>query len=58
LEGLGVECLDMVYGHLVYFMVICYILRLSGMFYSILVYSPRFGMLRQDKSGNPGVSQP
>jgi hypothetical protein len=36
--------LEIFYGHLVYFVVIWYI-------------SPRFGILRQEKSGNP-ASQP
>jgi hypothetical protein len=35
-------------GHLVYFVAICYILY-------FLVYFPQFGMLYQEKSGNPAV---
>jgi hypothetical protein len=39
------------YGHLVPFTNIWY---MSGKFYGHLVYFPGFGMLYQDKSGNPG----
>jgi hypothetical protein len=56
------------YGHLVYFMAIWYILWPFGIFNGDLVHiwllgkfvviwyiSPRFGILHQEKSGNPGV---
>jgi hypothetical protein len=36
------------YGHFVYFTAIVYIFRRL-----VLVYFPRFGMLYQEKSGNP-----
>jgi hypothetical protein len=49
-------------GHLVYFVAIWYILRPYGIFCGHLVYFmviwhifPRFGMLYQEKSGNPGL---
>jgi hypothetical protein len=51
LEGLALEDVSTFYGHLVYF--IWYIVRSFGIFYGHLVYFPRFGMLYQDKSGNP-----
>jgi hypothetical protein len=41
------------YGHLVYFTAIWYILWPFGTFLVILVYFSRFGMLYQEKSGNP-----
>jgi hypothetical protein len=39
-----------------YFMAIWYILWPFGMSYGYLVYFSRFGMLYQEKSGNPGLS--
>jgi hypothetical protein len=42
------------YEHLVYFTDICDILRRFGIFGGNLVYFPRFGMLHQENSGNPG----
>jgi hypothetical protein len=45
------------YGHLVYFMAIWYILWSFGIFYGHLVIwyiFPPFGILCQEKSGNPG----
>jgi hypothetical protein len=48
-----------IYGHLVYFMVIGYILLSFGIFYGHLVYFmviwyifPRFGILFEEKSGS------
>jgi hypothetical protein len=41
------------YGHLVYFMAVWYILWPFGIFYGHLVYFPHFGLLYQEKSGNP-----
>jgi hypothetical protein len=38
---------------LVYFMTIWSILWLFGLFDGYLVYFPRFGILHQEKSGNP-----
>jgi hypothetical protein len=46
------------YGHLVYFMAIWSILWSFGLFYGhldYLVYLSRFGMLNQEKSGNPAA---
>jgi hypothetical protein len=40
-------------GHLVYFVAIRYILRSFGIFQGYLVYISRFGVLHQEKSGNP-----
>jgi hypothetical protein len=56
LEGLGLENVCIFYVHLkyltdlhmVYFITILYMLLSFGIFYA------RFGMLQQDKSGNPG----
>jgi hypothetical protein len=45
---IGIFC-----GHLVYFVVIWYILWSFGIFCGHLVYFFRFGMLYQEKSGNP-----
>jgi hypothetical protein len=42
-----------VYGQLVHFMVLCYILWTFGTVRGNLVYFPRFGILYQEKSGNP-----
>jgi hypothetical protein len=47
------ENVGIFYGHLVYFMVIWYILRPFGTFHGHLVYFSCFGMLHQEKSGNP-----
>jgi hypothetical protein len=41
------------YGHLVYFTVFCYILWTIGIVRGNLVYFSRFGILYQEKSGNP-----
>jgi hypothetical protein len=41
------------YGHLVHFMVFCYILSTFGIVRGNLVYFYRFGILYQEKSGNP-----
>jgi hypothetical protein len=43
------------YGHLEYFTVIRYILWPSGHVVVIWYIFPRFGKLRQEKSGNPGA---
>jgi hypothetical protein len=43
---------------MVYFMDICSILWPFDLFYSHLVYFPRFGMLHQEKSGNPDLDAP
>jgi hypothetical protein len=62
LGKLALQVVGIFYDHLVYFAAIwctyCtaiwYILWSCGIFYGHLVYFPRFGMLYQDKSGNPG----
>jgi hypothetical protein len=48
LEGLRLENVDMFYGHLKYFMTIWYNL-------CSLVHFFGFGIVHQEKSGNPGV---
>jgi hypothetical protein len=53
LEGLGMENVCIFYGHLEYFMTILFILWSFGIFCGNLVHFSRFGMLYQDKSGNP-----
>jgi hypothetical protein len=45
------------YGHLVYFMAIWYILWPFGISYGYFKLFPLFGMLYQDKSGNPGLGR-
>jgi hypothetical protein len=42
------------YGHLVYFTAIWYISRPFSNFVAIRYIFPRFGILCQEKSGNPG----
>jgi hypothetical protein len=44
------------YGHLVHFTVFCYILWTYGIVRGNLVYFSRFGILYQEKSGNPGLN--
>jgi hypothetical protein len=41
------------YGHLVHFMVLCYILRTLGIICGNLVYFSGFDILYPEKSGNP-----
>jgi hypothetical protein len=57
------ENLGIFYGHLVYFMAIWSILLLLEIFYAHLVHFvviwyifPRFGILYQEKSGNPAYN--
>jgi hypothetical protein len=45
------------YGHLVYFSAIWHILWPFGTCSLVLVHFTRFGMLYQEKSGNPGRRQ-
>jgi hypothetical protein len=45
------------YGHLVHFTVFCYILWTFGIVRCNLVYFSRFGILYQEKSGNPGSNR-
>jgi hypothetical protein len=47
------ENLGTFYDHLVYFTAIVSILWPFGIFCGHLVYFPRFGILYQEKSGNP-----
>jgi hypothetical protein len=47
------EDVGLFYGHLVYFTTIWYIVRPFGILYDSLVYFSHFGMLYQEKSGNP-----
>jgi hypothetical protein len=47
------------YGHLVFFTVFCYILRTFGIFFGVYlviwyIFS-RFGILYEEKSGNPDL---
>jgi hypothetical protein len=42
------------HGHLVHFTVFCYILWTFGIVRGNLVIFSRFGILYQEKSGNPG----
>jgi hypothetical protein len=48
------EKADIFFGHLEYFTVIWYILRPFGNVVVIWYIFPRFGILCQEKSGNPG----
>jgi hypothetical protein len=48
---------DLYCCHLEHFMTIWYILWAFGNFIVILYIFPRFGKLRQEKSGNPGIYQ-
>jgi hypothetical protein len=54
LEGLALENLGIFYGHLVYFTAIGNILWHLVYFVVIWYIFPRFGILDQEKSGNPG----
>jgi hypothetical protein len=53
LEDLGMENVVIYSGHLEYFTTIGYILRAFGKFLVIRYIFPRFGILYQEKSGNP-----
>jgi hypothetical protein len=52
------ENVGIFYDHLVYFTAIGNTLWPFGIFCSNLVYFPRFGILDQEKSGNPGRQVP
>jgi hypothetical protein len=43
------------YGHLVHFMVLCYILWPFGIVRGNSVHFSRFGILNEEKSGNPAL---
>jgi hypothetical protein len=45
------------HGHLVQITVFCYILWTFGKFRGNLVYFSRFGILYQEKSGNPDANE-
>jgi hypothetical protein len=49
------EDVGIFFGHLVHFMVFCYILWTFGIVCGDLVYVSRFVILYQEKSGNPGL---
>jgi hypothetical protein len=53
LESLAFEDVGIIYGHLVHFTVFRYILWTFGIVRGNLVYFSRFGILYEDKSGNP-----
>jgi hypothetical protein len=53
LEGFAIEDVGIFYEHLVHFTVFCYILWTFGLNRGNLVYFARFGILFQEKSGNP-----
>jgi hypothetical protein len=53
LEGIALKDVGLFYGHLVYFTDIWYISWPFGILCDTLVYFSRFGMLYQEKSGNP-----
>jgi hypothetical protein len=57
LEGLALEDVGIVYGRLVHFTVFCYILWTFGIGRGNLVYFYRFGILYQEKSGNPALME-
>jgi hypothetical protein len=50
------EDMGVFYGDLVYFTAIRYILWTCGIFCGNLVYFSHFGMLYQERSGNPGFN--
>jgi hypothetical protein len=49
------EVVGIFYGHLVRFMVFCYISWTFGIVRGNLVYISRLGILYQEKSGNPDL---
>jgi hypothetical protein len=51
----GGSCNGIFYGHLVHFTVFCYILWRFGIVRVNLVYFSHFGILYQEKSGNPAT---
>jgi hypothetical protein len=54
LEGLAIEDVGIFYGHWVNFPAIWHILYPFGICSLVLVHFTHFGMLYQEKSGNPG----
>jgi hypothetical protein len=55
MEGLGMENVALYSGHFEYFMTIGYIYWAFGNFVVIWYIFPRFGILYQEKSGNPAL---
>jgi hypothetical protein len=55
LEGLGNEKVGIFYGYLEYLTAIWYILWPFSNFLAIRYIFHRFGILHQEKSGNPGT---
>jgi hypothetical protein len=53
LEGLEMENVGIFYGHLEYSIAIWYILRPFGHLVALWYIFPLFGILCQEKSGNP-----
>jgi hypothetical protein len=51
------ENVGIFYGHMEYFMAICYILWPVGNAVIIWYFFHCFGILRQGKSGNPGLTR-
>jgi hypothetical protein len=51
------EDVGIFYRHLVAFTVFCYMLWTFGIVRGTLAFSPRFGILYQEKSGNPDRGQ-
>jgi hypothetical protein len=56
LEGLAITNIGIFYGHLVYFTVnlVYFVANWYAYFLVIWYIFPHFGMLYQEKSGNPG----
>jgi hypothetical protein len=50
------EDVGIFYGHVVHFTVYCYILWTFGIVRGNLVYFSHFGILYEEKSGNPGCA--
>jgi hypothetical protein len=56
LAGFGMEKVGIFYDHLEYIRAIWYILWSFGKLEAIWYLFPRFGILRQEKSGSPGAA--
>jgi nitrate reductase gamma subunit len=54
LESLAMEDVSIFYGHLVHFAICVIFYGHLVLFVEALVYFSRFGILYEDKSGNPG----
>jgi hypothetical protein len=52
--GWKIWCTYVFHARLVFVLPIWYILRSFGIFVAMLVYFSQFGLLYQEKSGNPG----